>query len=79
MVYCTCDDFSEESLRASILQNYPNYRVVILDDSSSRSYRALVDAFAARHNVTVVRRPSRTGFKAGNLNNYLTQAAMTIL
>ena len=74
LVYCTCDDFSGESLLRSMAQKYDNYEVVILDDSNKPESRAEVDEFAARYGVPVVRRPDRAGFKAGNLNNYLRTA-----
>jgi cellulose synthase/poly-beta-1,6-N-acetylglucosamine synthase-like glycosyltransferase len=74
LVYCTCNDFSADSLLRSMRQDYDNYEVVILDDSSKDEYVAQVDAFAAEHGVRVVRRADRAGFKAGNLNNYLRTA-----
>jgi cellulose synthase/poly-beta-1,6-N-acetylglucosamine synthase-like glycosyltransferase len=75
LVYCTCNDFNGESLLASMQQDYSNYRVVILDDSSKPEYLAEVDTFAALHGITVIRRSNREGFKAGNLNNYLRNVA----
>ncbi len=74
LVYCTCDDFCGESLEASMRQDAPGVRTVILDDSKTDTYRRAVDAFAAEHGVEVVRRADRVGFKAGNLNNYLRRA-----
>lgn len=74
MVYCTCNDFNADSLLASMDQDYPNYKIVILDDSSKLQYIQEIDDFAARHNVEVVRRDNNIGFKAGNLNNYLRSA-----
>lgn len=72
MVYCTCNDFNGESLLASMLQDYPNYEVVILDDSSKTEYLARVDEFASMYGLRVIRRTNRpVGFKAGNLNNFL--------
>ncbi|MEU7902360.1 glycosyltransferase family 2 protein [Actinoplanes sp. NPDC049118] len=74
LVYCTCNDFSADSLLRSMRQEYGDYDVVILDDSSDPRYLAQVDAFGVEHGVRVVRRPDRAGFKAGNLNNYLGTA-----
>lgn len=74
MVYCTCNDFDGASLAASLDQDYPDYRTVILDDSKDPSYKARVNAFAVEHGLEVVRRADRVGFKAGNLNNYLRRA-----
>jgi cellulose synthase/poly-beta-1,6-N-acetylglucosamine synthase-like glycosyltransferase len=74
LVYCTCNDFSDDSLLRSMRQDYPNYETVILDDSWEPAYVNAVDQFVAEHGVRVVRRPDRTGFKAGNLNNFLRAA-----
>lgn len=74
LVYCTYNDFSADSLLRSMRQDYGNFDVVILDDSSQPEYLAQVDAFGAEHGVRVVRRVDHTGFKAGNLNNYLGTA-----
>lgn len=75
MVYCTYNDFNAESLLASMRQEYPLCRTVILDDSTQPAYMAEIDGFAAAHGVQVVRREGHAGFKAGNLNNYLAAAA----
>lgn len=74
LLYCTCDDFSADSLRRSMAQRYSNYETVILDDSRKPESMAEIDRFATDHGVRVVRRPNRVGFKAGNLNNYLRSA-----
>jgi cellulose synthase/poly-beta-1,6-N-acetylglucosamine synthase-like glycosyltransferase len=74
MVYATCDDFSEESLQRSLSQEYENYTVVILDDSSQVEYKSRVDQFASEYELRVVRRDNNEGFKAGNLNNFLKSA-----
>ncbi|MDR1861424.1 MAG: glycosyltransferase [Candidatus Ancillula sp.] len=71
LVYTTCDDIIEDSLSRSMVQDYENVKTVILDDSSDPEYLARVDAFALEHNLEVYRRKDRSGFKAGNLNNYL--------
>lgn len=74
LLYCTCDDFSPAALAACLDQSHPRTRAVILDDSKTEQSRQQVDAFAAEHGIEVVRRPDRTGFKAGNLNHYLRTA-----
>lgn len=72
LVYCTCNDFNPKALSACRKQNYSNFKTVILDDSSDLKYRREVNKYRTRHsNVEVVRRADRTGYKAGNLNNYL--------
>jgi len=77
ILYTTCNDFVEESVLSCVQQDYPNYTVYILDDSSDPAYKAQVDAFAARfpERVKVVRRPDRKAFKAGNLNHGLEHFA----
>ncbi|MGE0352897.1 MAG: glycosyltransferase [Gemmatimonadales bacterium] len=78
LLYLTCNDFVEESAASCLVQEYPNYRLYLLDDSSDPGYQAQVDAFAGRHpgRVRVVRRAERRGFKAGNLNDGLARAAV---
>ncbi|MCB0643078.1 MAG: glycosyltransferase [Phaeodactylibacter sp.] len=77
LLYTTCNDFVEESVQTCVEQDYPNYLVYILDDSSDPAYQARVDAFAAAYQeqVIVVRRPDRVGFKAGNMNYGLSEVA----
>lgn len=71
LVYCTCNDFDGSSLLKSMQQNYTNFKTVILDDSKDAEYMQMVDSFAKEHDVEVIRRDNRIGFKAGNINNYL--------
>lgn len=71
LVYCTCNDFDPSSLSKSIQQNYHNFDVVILDDSSKDEYKSAVDTFAKENHIKVIRRENRIGFKAGNINHYL--------
>ena len=77
ILYTTCNDFVEESVLSCVHQDYPFFKVYILDDSSQASYKNRVDAFAAQYPelVQVVRRPDRKGFKAGNMNYGLSQFA----
>lgn len=77
ILYTTCNDFLEESVVSCVEQDYPNYRVYLLDDSSNESYKAQVDEFASRYPdlVEVVRRPDRKAFKAGNMNHGLSVVA----
>ena len=70
MAYCTCNDFDGTSLEKSMKQTYPFVKTVILDDSTEEEYKNAVNEFALKHGVKVVRRKDRTGFKAGNINNY---------
>lgn len=77
LLYTTCNDFVESSVRSCVEQDYPNYRVYILDDSSDPEYRRRIDRFAAAHpsRVLVVRRDDRRAYKAGNLNHALASVA----
>ena len=73
ILYTTMNDFQRQAANSCVEQNYSNFHVFILDDSTSPAYMREVDDFAARHPrvVTVVRRQDRTGYKAGNLNHAL--------
>ena len=71
LLYCTCNDFNSKALAKCMKQNYSNFETIILDDSSKEEYKKEIDEFASSHNVEVVRRIDKTGFKAGNLNSYL--------
>ena len=77
ILYTTCNDFDEASVRSCLAQDYPDFRVYILDDSSDAQIRDSIDRFAridpAR--VQVVRRADRRGYKAGNINHGLATAA----
>lgn len=77
ILYTTCNDFVEESVASCVRQDYPDYTVYILDDSSQQSFKDRVDAFAAQHpeRVKVVRRADRKAFKAGNMNHGLAHFA----
>ncbi|MCC6612722.1 MAG: glycosyltransferase [Anaerolineae bacterium] len=76
ILYTTCDDFNAESCRSCLTQDYEHFRIVICDDSETPHYRAQVDAFCAvaGDRCTLIRRPHKTGFKAGNLNYALETA-----
>ena len=77
LLYTTCNDFVERSVRSCIEQDYPDYRVYILDDGTDPECRARIDRFAAAHSgrVLVIRRPDRRAYKAGNLNHALATIA----
>lgn len=71
ILYVTCNDFSAASLDSSAQQTYPRCEVFILDDSYKSEYKRQVDEYAQRRGYRVVRRVDRSGYKAGNLNNFL--------
>lgn len=79
LLYTTCNDFDEKSVLSCLAQDYPHYKVYILDDSSDAALKREIDLFALRHkaHVVVVRRPDRQGFKAGNINHGLREVATT--
>lgn len=70
ILYATCNDLQEDALDTYLEQDYPNFHLFILDDSTEKAFQIRVDAYAAKSpkRITVVRRTTRTGFKAGNLN-----------
>lgn len=72
LLYCTCNDFNASALSACAKQDYSNFKTVILDDSNKFEYIKEINKYRMQHpEVEVVRRTDRTGYKAGNLNNYL--------
>ena len=72
LLYCTCNDFNAAALSVCRKQKYPNFKTVILDDSSDPEYIREIDRYVAQNkNIEVVRRSDRKGYKAGNINNYL--------
>ena len=72
LLYCTCNDFNEQALSRCRRQKYGNCKTVILDDSTDPACKRAAAKYALHHsNVEVVRRQDRSGYKAGNLNNYL--------
>jgi cellulose synthase/poly-beta-1,6-N-acetylglucosamine synthase-like glycosyltransferase len=77
ILYTTCNDFVEASAFSCLKQDYPDYKLYLLDDSSDESYKKMVDDFAAKDKkrIVVVRRPDRKAYKAGNLNYALTNIA----
>lgn len=77
LLYTTCNDFVESSAESCVKQDYPNFTVYILDDSTDPVYKGWIDTFATKYQglVRVVRRFDRRGFKAGNLNHALSTVA----
>ncbi len=77
ILYTSCNDFVEASADSCVAQDYPNFTVYILDDSSSPEFEQRIDIVAAQYpeRVRVVRRGDRSGYKPGNINYGLTHAA----
>ena len=77
ILYLTCNDFQLEAAKRCLGQHYPRFHLFLLDDSTKSESQAKVQAFHRAHpkRTTVVRRPTRRGFKAGNLNHALDGVA----
>ncbi len=71
LLYTTMNDVVPDCVNA-IRQTYP-VDVFMLDDSSDPYKRATVDDLARTHGFRILRRPARKGFKAGAVNNWLSQ------
>lgn len=69
VVCCICDDADLRALKALFDCSYPKVHRFILDDSMSQSSRAIVDSLG----ISTVRRIGREGYKAGNLNHWLSR------
>ena len=78
LLYPTRNDFVEAGAYSCVNQDYPDFTVYILDDSTDAGFQDQVDHFADRfpNRVRVIRRPDRRGFKAGNLNYALSNFAI---
>ena len=54
--------------------DYPNFEVIVADDSTDKSTLERLRPWQEKHGIKVVHRESRSGFKAGALNNALRHA-----
>jgi cellulose synthase/poly-beta-1,6-N-acetylglucosamine synthase-like glycosyltransferase len=68
LLYVTYNDAMPEALAGLKNQTYRNYDIFVLDDSTDKKYRELIDSF----DYKTIRRDKRIGFKAGALNNWLS-------
>lgn len=73
ILYTCMNDIKEKAINACLDQNYPNFTVYVLDDSSSDKEQQLVDDLQKKfeNRFFVIRRAHHSGYKAGNLNNAL--------
>ncbi len=67
ILFLVCDDLVPLALSRLGWQTYPQVDVFILDDSKDPKVQRSLDGTRFR----IVRRGDRTGYKAGNLNNWL--------
>jgi len=75
ILYLCMNDIKEKAILSLLKQNYPDYHLYILDDSTAPEEQQKADNLHATYSkqITVIRRPRRTGFKAGNLNHTIVQ------
>jgi cellulose synthase/poly-beta-1,6-N-acetylglucosamine synthase-like glycosyltransferase len=73
VLYLTMNDFQAAAATSCLEQDYARFHLYILDDSADPTWRAAVDQFKDVHGaaVSVIRRTSRTGYKAGSINSAL--------
>jgi cellulose synthase (UDP-forming) len=69
--YNEAEDVLEETLAALAGLDYAPLRVYLVDDSTKEGSRQAAERLCARYGATLVRRPHRTGFKAGAINELL--------
>lgn len=73
ILYPCMNDIKENSILACLAQDYPDYTLYILDDSTEVSEHKRVDDLGRKYGkyVSIIRRKENKGFKAGNINNAL--------
>ena len=71
LLYLCCDDFDEGAVGTLLDQTYRNCLVYVLDDSHLQSNRRRIDQYCMNHQIEVIRRQTRKGYKPGALNNAL--------
>ena len=73
ILYTTKNDFKEKAVVSCINQDYDNFDVYILDDSTDVGILSRIDEFISKipGHLFLIRRDSKEGFKAGNLNHAL--------
>jgi len=73
-IFYTCmNDMNSTSVKGCLSQDYHDFTVYILDDSTAAEELERIDALKREYGgkLKIVRRTIRKGFKAGNLNNSL--------
>jgi len=69
VLYTTRDDVNEDCLRDLRKQRYGFIDIFVLDDSLMEESKAIIDTYSKDY--VIIRRDTRRGKKAGNLNNWL--------
>lgn len=76
VLYATCDDFDRACCFSCLEQDYKSFRLFICDDSEKPEIQKQIDNFTREHSkrgtqskCEVLRRGTKRGFKAGNLND----------
>jgi cellulose synthase/poly-beta-1,6-N-acetylglucosamine synthase-like glycosyltransferase len=80
VLYPCMNDFDEQAFRSCLDLQYNNFSVFILDDSTDENEIRRVDEIKNLHpgQFQVIRRASRVGFKAGNLNYGISAIGPTV-
>ena len=68
LLYVTYNDASQVLISRLRSQNYKNYNIYILDDSTNDKCIRIIN----NSGLEIIRRKTRKGFKAGSLNNWLS-------
>lgn len=77
ILYTCMNDMQEHAVANCLNQEYPDFDLYILDDSTLTDEQVRVDKLCNKYvsKLSIVRREGRSGFKAGNLNNILRKIA----
>lgn len=77
VLYTTCNDFSLKAAESCVRQNYPCYKMFLLDDSTDPQEIARVEEFSRdnQERCILIRRRVRRAYKAGNINHALEMIA----
>jgi len=74
ILYPCMNDLKEKAILSLLNQDYPNYHIYILDDSTISEEQEKASRLRDRYyDISLIHRPNRRGFKAGNLNYALEQ------
>ncbi len=73
ILYMTRNDFNEKACLTCLGQKYEDFHVFICDDSDDDEIKKRIDLFRENNqsSVSILRRNTQRGFKAGNINDAL--------